>query len=223
MALVPFETLSRVRTSLDVLKVPNESQVSKNMNEMSKILANESLSRTEKMNRFNEELNDYTIFADKVLNPTIASPTIPSPPATTPQTFNALPKTFRENANALMEELKKYPTIIDWDPVSQEVRVKGEALKGSNIVDLIGHVMRSRKTARVPTHSDSFIKTLADLNIPEEFVRNKYEISRFRSYKQGDDINPGKRRRRLIKARQQLASAKREKKRVAREHKWMPI
>ena len=59
-------------------------------------------------------------------------------------------QTMQNNANALMKELEKHPNIIQWNPVNSEVTVEGKTLKGSNIVDLIGHVMRSRKTVKAP-------------------------------------------------------------------------
>ena len=93
-----------------------------------------------------------------------------------------------------MKELEKHPNIIQWNPVNSEVSVEGKTLKGSNIGDLIGHVMRSRKTVKAPVHGDTFLKILANLNVPEEFVKNKYQIPKFRSYKHNDpdDIDVGK-------------------------------
>ena len=119
-----------------------------------------------------------------------------------------------------MKELEKHPNIIQWNPVNSEVTVEGKTLKWSNIVDLIAHVMRSRKTAKAPVHGDAFLKILANLNVPEEFVKNKYQISKFRSYKQNvddpDDIDVDNdedeilfRRQQVLRARKQLAAKKR--------------
>ena len=215
MALVPFEMVNKMN-DLSALKVPNEAQVVKNMNEMTNVLADDSLTDNQKMNRFNKELNDYTVFAEKVV-----SEKMPVQPPQQQQheernedMFNAIPKSFQNNANVLMRELKKYPNIIQWNPVNHEVMVKGTALRGSNIIDLISHVMRSRKTAKVPIHGDTFLKTLADLNVPEEIIKNKHQISKFRSYKQGssaaaiDDEEDGFYQRQLAKARKQLAGRK---------------
>ena len=77
--------------------------------------------------------------------------------------------------------------MIQWDPTTHEVSVKGQTLKGSNVMDLISDVMRTRNTAKVPIHGSSFLKTLTDLNLPESFVKSKFRISQFRSYKRNSD------------------------------------
>ena len=155
--------------------------------EMSNVLADETLTGNQNMNRFNEELNDYTVFANKIINTQpLAQPPQQQQQQGNENMFNTLPKTIQNNANALMKELEKHPNIIQWNPVNSEVTVEGKTLKGSNIVDLIAHVMRSRKTVKAPVHGDAFLKILANLNVPEEFVKNKYQISKFRSYKHDD-------------------------------------
>ena len=191
MALVPFEMVGRISgNNLSALKTPNETQVSKNMDEMTNVSADETLTGNQKMNRFNEELNDYTVFANKVVN---TQPIAHQPPSKQQQQqekedmFRALPKTLQNNANAFMKEMEKHPNIIQWNAVNSEVSVEGKTLNGSNIVDLIGHVMRSRKTVKAPVHGDAFLKILTNLNVPEEFVKNKYQIPKFRSYKHNVD------------------------------------
>ena len=56
---------------------------------------------------------------------------------------------------------------------------------------------------------------LANLNVPEEFVKNKYQISKFRSYKHNDlddiDVDHGEdeisfRRQQVLRTRKQLAA-----------------
>ena len=161
MAFVPFEMVGRMSgNNLSALKTPNEIQVAKNMDEMTNVLADETLTGNQKMNRFNEELKDYTVFANKVINThPIAQPSNQQQQQQQQEKegmFRALPKTVQNNANALMKELEKHPNIIQWNSVNSAVTVEGKTLKGSNIVDLIGHVMRSRKTAKAPVHGDAF-------------------------------------------------------------------
>ena len=79
--------------------------------------------------------------------------------------------------------------------------------------------MRSRKTVKAPVHGDAFLKILANLNVPEEFVKNKYQISKFRSYKHNDpyDIDVDDdgedeisfRRQQVVRDRKRLAAKKR--------------
>ena len=198
MALIPIDMLEQMRkTNLTPLTNPNKDQVIKKMGEMSAILDDENLSESLKASRFSEQLKNYLVFADKLVAPsnaTISNTNTVKQHTTSIQNsddsiFDSLPTTYRTPAKVLMSELKKYPHVIQWNPVSHEVSVKGKALKGSNLVDLVGHVLRSRKLAKVPVHGDSFLKMLASLNLPEDFIRNKYQISKFRSYKQNVDGN----------------------------------
>ena len=56
MDLVPFEMVGRMSgNNLSALKTPNETQVAKNMDGMTSVLADETLTGNQKMNRFNEE------------------------------------------------------------------------------------------------------------------------------------------------------------------------
>ena len=51
---------------------------------------------------------------------------------------------------------------------------------GSNLVDLVGDVLRNRKTVYPPMYSDAFLQLLADINVPEEFIWNKSRLPEFR-------------------------------------------
>ena len=96
MTLVPFEMVGRMSgNNLSALKTPNETQVAKSMDEMTNVLADETLTGNQKMNRFNEELNDYTVFANKVIN----TQPLTQPPQQQQQgnedMFNTLPKLYK--------------------------------------------------------------------------------------------------------------------------------
>ncbi len=187
MVLVPIDMLEQMKkVNLTPLLNPNKDQVVKEMNEMSSILSS-NLPESLKASRFNESVKNYSTFANK-LSPTVQEK--PQPPTAQPNDmFNSLPSTYRTPANVLMKELQKHPNVIQWDPATHEVTVEGRILRGSNIVDLIGDVMRTRKSAKLPAHGNSFLQTLAKLNLPESFVKNKYRISQFRSYKHVSDSN----------------------------------
>ena len=133
MALVPFEMVSSTSgNNLSALKTPNVTRVAKNMVEMSNVLADETLTGNQKMNRFNEELNDYTVFENNVVN----TQPLAQPPQQQQQQqekegmFSTLPQTIQNNTNALMKELEKHPNIIQWNPVNSAVTVEGKTLKG---------------------------------------------------------------------------------------------
>ncbi len=224
MMLVPIDMLDQMKkVNLTPLTNPNKDQVVKEMNEMSSILSS-SLPESLKASRFNESVKNYSTFADK-LSPTVQQ----NPPTVQPNDmFDSLPSTFRTPANVLMKELQKHPNVIQWDPATHEVTVEGRTLRGSNIVDLIGDVMRTRKSKQ-PAHGNSFLQALAKLNLPESFVKNKYRISQFRSYKHADDGDDEIPLRRLQVARARkrldLGGSRRfdSAKRFRSTYKWKPI
>ena len=59
-------------------------------------------------------------------------------------TVDHIPKTMRPKATALLRQLKARPDVISWDKTGQ-VNIEGEAIKDSNILDLISDAMRARK------------------------------------------------------------------------------
>ena len=99
------------------------------------------------------------------------------------QTFRSLPKTFQQPASILLSELEKFPQRVQWDDTTNELIINGKRMVGSNLVDLVGDVLRNRKTVSPPMHSDAFLQLLADVNVPEEFIRNKSRLAQFRSLK----------------------------------------
>jgi hypothetical protein len=86
-----------------------------------------------------------------------------------------------------MGELEKYLDRITWDRKSREVSINGHLLWGNNIVDLIASVVRSRKNAKIPLHANQFQQTLAQHNVPEEFIKNKHRIDKFKALKGDED------------------------------------
>ena len=182
MALIPLDMLQQIKQpNLMPIKNPSQDKLLKTMGEMKNILDNDSIPEDVKSNRFNNHLKDYSVFADKFIPPIPHGTTTTSP--IQENVFRSLPKTFQGPAHVLMKELENFPNIINWD-TNKEVTIEGQKLKGSNIIDLIGDVLRNRKTLP-PVHSSTFLKMMADLNIPEEFIKNKGRISKFQSYKKG--------------------------------------
>ena len=239
MALVPIDMLQRMKSSLTPLTNPNKEQVVKKMEEVKSLIDEEHMPESLKASRMNEKVKNYSVFADKLIAPAKAA----AAAATVTKDddngmlYNSLPKTFREPAKSLMDELKKHSDKIKWNPITNEVTVHGKVMKGSNILDLVGDVLRTRKSAVTPMHSNAFLKILADLNIPEGFVKNKYRISKFRSYKQNhdgdsddDDDDISFRRLQVTKARKRLAESGTHRfdgsKRYLtpkKKHRWMKV
>ena len=190
MALIPLDMLQRMNqpnntnTNLTALKNPSQDQLVKTLGEMSTVLRDNNLPDDVKSSRFNEKIKDFTIYADKITTPAVAPPTTITP-KTKPshQTFHSLPKSFQQPASILLTELAKFPQRVQWDDTTNELTIDGKRMVGSNLVDLVGDVLRNRKTASPPMYSDAFLQLLADVNVPEEFIRNKSRLAQFRSLK----------------------------------------
>ena len=58
-----------------------------------------------------------------------------------------------------------------------------------NIVGLVNDIKRKRKVFN-PEHSSIFAKALAKINVPEDYVRNLYQIDRVRWYHRLQDSQP---------------------------------
>ena len=59
-------------------------------------------------------------------------------------------------------------------------------MKNSNLVDLIGDLIRNRKTDNIPEHTNDLLKVMAKLNIPEEFIKNKNRLKSYRLFKNAE-------------------------------------
>lgn len=231
MALIPLDMLHRLnKPDLTPIKNPTQDQLVKTMGEMSNVLHNNSLPDDIKSSRFNEKIKDFTVYADKITTPAVTATVISKNPAH--QTFYSLPKTFQQPANVLLNELEKYPERVQWD--NNELTIDGKKMVGSNLIDLVGDVLRNRKTVSAPIYSDVFLKLLADINIPEELIRNKSRVAQFRSLKGFNnstpplfDFQPTTSRKLDIEKRRQTKSTKSKKsklqKRTHQTYKWMNV
>ncbi len=95
--------------------------------------------------------------------------------------IQSVPKTLQTQAKLLLSRLKQHPNTISWAP-NGEVIIQGNRKSGTNIIDLVGGLLRTRKNVH-PQNEHSFLKSLASLNLPEEFIRNKNQLPRYREYK----------------------------------------
>ena len=217
MALVPLDMLHRMnKPDLTQLKNPNQDQLVKTLGEMNNVLHDEHLPDDIKSSRFNEKIKDFTIYADKMTTPTaVATATTKKP--VHHQTFSSLPKTFQQPANILLTELEKYPNRVQW--TNNELTVDGKRLVGSNLVDLVGDVLRNRKTASSPPYVDNFLQLLADLNVPEEFIRNKNRLATFRTLKTLNEPILS-RKLEILKQRREKSTKSKIKKKTSHAYKW---
>ena len=192
MVLVSAEMLERLQQPQNTMPLTNplKEQIVEKMSEIRNV-ANNPGSDESKAHRYSELYSSYTPLANKflesrmrgqVVGKPVAAPVI-APVVDVVTSLAMLPKTLRESGEHLLNELKRHPNRVQWDS-SNTVSIDGEVLRGSNIIDLIGNVLRTRKT-KSPAHADAFLRLLADINAPDEMVRNEAESQRFRALKSG--------------------------------------
>ena len=198
MVLVPVEMLKRLQQSRDTtpLTDPLKEGVVRKMGEIRNIANDSSTSDETKAHRYRELYSSYTPLANKFLESRVRTVEKPMMEEKTKvgeeiqkdggdnigEALNMLPKTLREAGRHLLNELRRHPGRISWDD-SSTVSIDGKVLRGSNISDLLGYVLRTRKSVKSPAHTSAFLHLLASINTPDEFVRNDAERERFRTLK----------------------------------------
>lgn len=85
----------------------------------------------------------------------------------------SVPAMFKRKARLLLQRLVDSEDIT-WDRRG-EVTIKGKTITGSNITDLVGDVVRARKTTN-PLGWQEFALLLKSMNVPYEFIGNPRRI-----------------------------------------------
>ena len=71
---------------------------------------------------------------------------------------------------------------MSWTPQS-DVSIRGQRLRGVNIVDLVGDVVRTTPSKSMPPQREQFLNALAEVNIPETLVKNRMALEHYRAIK----------------------------------------
>lgn len=146
--------------------------------EMHQILES-SLPADEKWKKYEQLFNQYLIYKNPLkrkLNPSYEDDSddedkkldgIPSE-----KIVGTLPKTMRRNAKNLLDFMKGTSNQhrISWNEKGI-LKVNNKEIPGSNIVDLVNDVVRTRQKFSA-MNKDAFIQLLNDLSIPREFIGN---------------------------------------------------
>ena len=98
---------------------------------------------------------------------------------------DVLPVTQKGNAQKLLRLLRAHgDDVVSWTR-NGEVSIRGQRLRGTNIVDLVGDVVRSTPSKTIAPQRERFLSALADANVPETLVKNKAALERYREIKTG--------------------------------------
>ena len=108
MALIPIEILDQMKKeNLTPFPPPKKDRVVKDMDKMSSLLRDEDLPDSPEASRYSEQLKDYSMFANKLIAPTVQQQSTHSPAVPPKQDMlPSLPTTYRAPANVLMSELE---------------------------------------------------------------------------------------------------------------------
>ena len=178
---------------LDEVKRPNERALVKTYTHMEHMLNDPLISNEEKVARHVESMNNFTVLKDKLggslknVSDTKLSNTEKENDSAIAEVIELLPLNQQQRGRQLFQRLKKHKDLISWNDKG-EVTIEGKHLPGSNIGDLVSDVLRTRKQG-APLRS-SFLDVLAKANVPDEFVRNKTDLSQFRKIKSGERGRP---------------------------------
>lgn len=171
MALVPPEILS------DIYKKP-EIRIE---GEISELLERNNLPDDVKVKLLNILLSRYQRLIHKPKEPIKVSiakdetKEIPSPPPSSDNSIInqikiTIPQSYQKFISPLVSLLKQ--SEYNWNNKGELV-VNNQVIEGSNIVDLISYLMRSRKSVLSPVGFNIFWEGIRKLNIPREWIGNK--------------------------------------------------
>ncbi len=157
---------------------PNVSSTAHLQRDLSSVLANDELSEAEKSQLYGETLHKFKTAHQKALKETTLSLATPSAAAGSQNQLakinqhilSSVPATMKRKAELLLSMLKDHPTM-SWDEQGT-VKLYGQPIPGSNIIDLVNDVLRNRKGIE-PTGWQSFAEGLRELNIPQDVVGNR--------------------------------------------------
>ena len=175
MAIVPFklwedmkrwkeEQIQNPRLPPD----PNVSATASLQRDLSSGMANEDLSEAEKSQLYGQTLHKFKTAHQKALKETSLFPqSDPISSKMNQLVIDSMPSTMKCKAQLLVSLLKTNPNV-SWED-DGTVKLYGESIPGSNIIDLVNDVIRHHKGSE-PTGWQAFAEGLRDMNrAPETF------------------------------------------------------
>lgn len=83
--------------------------------------------------------------------------------------LNAIPKSYRQKANQILDIIKQRPDIMSWNK-QNELVYNNDVIQGSNVTDLLYETVRSMGKSLQPVGWSKFLQGLARVNVPEYLV-----------------------------------------------------
>ena len=188
----------RNRDVLQSINHPEQREMLKRYQVAQSILHDPQRSTDEKMNEYRDAMQEFAILRDR-LRSTLPPPQQPAAKkarldeevkeSDIPSAVKILPQNQQRNAMKLINTLRERgDDTVTWTK-DGEVRIRGEPLTGTNIVDLVGDVVRSASSKSSAPQRERFLSALAEANVPETLVKNKKALERYRQIKNNVDGN----------------------------------
>lgn len=188
MALVPEALLTTIQQYQKQQVTPQTKGLVRLDNQMDTILNDSSLPEDQKAQLYSQTLQRYLTMYNKNLPTPMQTSTIstesvnpstsntPSQPSNNPpsniekEIMNSVPKTFKSQAQGVINKLKANSQQISWNDKGELIS-NGAVVPGTNVVDLVTDVVRPRKNFE-PRGYEAFAQQLAKINMPEDLMRN---------------------------------------------------
>ena len=178
------------RDVLQSIKQPEQREMLKRYQLAQNILNDHQRSDDDtKMNEYREMMQDFSMLRDRQGHVQQAQqPTIKIDDDREKKdddidaaVVDALPNSQKVNAKKLIRLLRSHD-VVSWTPQG-DVIIRGQRLRGVNIVDLVGDVVRTTPSRSMPLQREQFLNALAQANVPETLVKNRMALEHYRAIK----------------------------------------
>ena len=182
----------RNRDVLQSITHPEQREMLKRYQVAQSILHDPQRPTDEKMDEYREAMQEFAMLRDRMRStlPPPQQPDAKKPRVDEevkedgiPSALKILPQNQQKNAMKLINTLRERgDDTVTWTK-DGEVKIRGEPLTGTNIIDLVGDVVRSASSKSSAPQRERFLNALAEANVPETLVKNKKALERYRQIK----------------------------------------
>ena len=181
------------RDVLQSIKQPEQREMLKRYQLAHNILNDhQRLDDDTKMNEYREMMQDFSVLRDRqghvqqAQQPTVKNQQVQEDREKKDDDIDAavvdaLPNSQKVNAKKLIRLLRSHD-VVSWTPQG-DVSIRGQRLRGVNIVDLVGDVVRTTPSKSMPPQREQFLNALAQANVPETLVKNRMALEHYRAIK----------------------------------------
>ena len=170
MAIVPFKLWEEMKRwkeeQIQKPRLPPDPNVSATANlqrDLSSVLASENLSEGEKSQLYGQTLHQFQTAHRKALEITKLQLPESISSKINQRIMDSVPTTMKKKARLFMSMLQDHHNL-SWDE-DGTVKIYGQPIPGSNIIDLVNGVLRQRKGIE-PTEWQPFAEGLKAMNVP---------------------------------------------------------